>query len=236
MSAIINTHVFEIRYKPNPKILDYRGAWAEVISEHLQLPRWQILENRIDVHNDQTGERAFVGFRNAGYIVHNSHTKNYFSDKASKFIKLLGTLNGFEKTPFVERIGVRSKFCKAYGGSFDDLRKRYLERYLNISESAQKILDARVIDIGGHVNFADKNGNFNTMSGPMEQKQMGQFFDQEYVENLPDIGLFFDIDYWLTPKKQENSNDIVSQISNFAEAAGKRFESLASYIMEDTNG
>ncbi|MFH1654452.1 MAG: hypothetical protein ABIE74_10440 [Pseudomonadota bacterium] len=236
MGDIINTNTFEIRYKPNPKALDYRGAWAEVISEHLQLPRWRILENRLDVYNEQTGERAFVGFRNAGYVVHNSQTDNYFADKIIKFVKFLVTLNGFEKEPFIERIGVRSIYCKKYKESFEKLKNLYLERYMNLTDAAKKLLDATILDIGGHVNFADKHGNFNTMSGPMEQKQMNQFFDQEYIGDLPDIGLFFDIDYWLTPKKQMGPGDISSHINDFSEAARERFEQMASHIMEVKNG
>lgn len=33
MAKEINQHIFEIRYKPNPKILDYRGTWAEMLTQ-----------------------------------------------------------------------------------------------------------------------------------------------------------------------------------------------------------
>ena len=38
---IHNEFLLEIRYKPNARILDHRGDWAERISEHMRLPRWR---------------------------------------------------------------------------------------------------------------------------------------------------------------------------------------------------
>ncbi|MGB9627770.1 MAG: hypothetical protein ACPL6D_03840 [Thermodesulfobacteriota bacterium] len=102
----INEHIFEIRYKPNPKVLDYRGSWAEAISEHMQLPDWRILENRIDVYNEKIGERALVGFRNAGFVTRNTPIKKYFPERTIKFFRYVLYLNGFGKILFVERIGV----------------------------------------------------------------------------------------------------------------------------------
>jgi hypothetical protein len=49
--AGLNEHVLEVRYKPNPKVLDYRGTWAESISDHMKLPEWRIVENRIDIYD-----------------------------------------------------------------------------------------------------------------------------------------------------------------------------------------
>jgi hypothetical protein len=46
-------HVFEIRYRPNAKILDKRGEWAEKLSHELELPAWRIGANRLDVVNEE---------------------------------------------------------------------------------------------------------------------------------------------------------------------------------------
>ena len=121
----LNEHILEVRYKPNPKILDYRGSWAEAISDYMTLSEWRILENRIDIYDKENKDHAFVGFRNSGFVAHDTPTKHYFPDKAVRFFKYLLSLDGFEKSPYVERIGVRSKFCKEYEGSFDELRDKY---------------------------------------------------------------------------------------------------------------
>ncbi len=49
----LNAHTLEVRYKPNPKILDYRGTWAELISNHMNLSEWKIIENRIDIYDKE---------------------------------------------------------------------------------------------------------------------------------------------------------------------------------------
>jgi len=64
--SVVNEHVLEIRYKPNPKILDLRGTWAEQISLHMDLPHWRIVANRIDAFTEGESIHAFVGFRNGG--------------------------------------------------------------------------------------------------------------------------------------------------------------------------
>jgi hypothetical protein len=145
----INDHTFEIRYKPNPKVLDYRGSWAEAISDHMKLPDWRILENRIDIYDEKVGERAFVGFRNAGFVTRNTPTKNYFPEKTIKFFRYVLNLDGFGKSLFVERIGVRSRFCRKYEGAFEELREKYTTKYLSLTETAKKIIDAKLVDIGG---------------------------------------------------------------------------------------
>ena len=78
----INEHLLEIRYSPNPKILDYRGTWAESVSKFMELSEWQIVENRFDVFDKEQTRRFFVSYKNAGALIHNSTTRNYFPDQA----------------------------------------------------------------------------------------------------------------------------------------------------------
>lgn len=225
----LNEHILEVRYKPNPKILDYRGSWVEAISNHMELPKWGIVENRIDIYNEENREHVFVGFRNSGFVARDTPTKNYFTDKAVKLFKYLFTLTGFEKTPYVERIGVRSKFCKKYEGSFDELREKYTSNYLSLTDIAKDRIDAKLLDIGGPLNFADRYGNFNTMSGPMIDKQMAQYFDT--TKEFPTVGLYFDIDYWLKPEKEMDGPEILRHIAQFANSAWDRFDSISRLIL-----
>jgi len=146
-----------------------------------------------------------------------------------KFFNYLFDLDGFEKSPYVERIGVRSKFCKAYKGDFDQLVKKYTSNYLSLTERAKKTINSKLLDIGGPINFADRYGNFNTMSGPMTDEQMARYFETK--EDLPAIGLFFDIDYWLTPQRQLGRQEILKHIKQFANSAWDRFDGLSGLIL-----
>jgi hypothetical protein len=225
----MNEQILEVRYKPNPKILDYRGSWAEAISDHMALPEWRIVENRIDILDKEDGDHAFVGFRNAGFVAHNTPTRNYFSDKTLKFFKYLFTLTGFEKNPNVVRIGVLSKFCTEFKGDFNELKEKYTSNYLTLTDKAKKMFNAQLIDIGGPLNFADKFGNFNTMSGPMTEEQIRQFFEK--AENFPAVGLYFQIDYWIKPNREVNEKEILKHIKQFADASWDRFEAINKLIL-----
>lgn len=225
-----NEHILEIRYRPNSRILDLRGTWAEKISVHMELPEWRIIENRIDVFDKSDSFHVFVGFRNGGVIALDTPTQNYFPDKVGKLLTFLFGLQGFDNPLFIERLGVRSKFCTPFEGSFDQLRERYASRYLQLTDAAREAIgrNARLVDIGGPLNFADQLGNFNTMGGPMTATQFPQFFKKD--EGFPDVGLYFDIDYWVKPAKSLSGHEVVSLVRNFATQSWLRHDRVHGLI------
>ncbi len=227
----LNVYLVEIRYKPNSKVLDFRGTWAEKISNLMNLPEWRIVENRIDIFDHQAKNRAFVGFKNAGFISQDVPTSNYFPEKATKFIKFILELDGFDSPIFTHRIGVRLKTYTPSDKSFEELRDRYLTRYLTITENAKEIMNGKLIDIGCPLNFADKYGNFNTMSGPMPSEQARQFLERS--GEIPEKGLYFDIDYWIKPEKKVNNQVILKHISTFAKETWNKQEKLHDLILSD---
>ena len=232
-SGYVSEHILEIRYKANPKVLDYRGTWAELVSDHMGLAHWRIIENRIDIFDVEKKNRAFVGFNNAGLVARNTPTANFFPDQARKLFKFLFTLEGFDKNPFVTRIGVRSRVGTPFSGSFDDLVTRFSSRYLGLTSDARKALDAELIDIGAPLNFKDKHGNFNTSSGPMPKSQIIKFFKFEDEDNLPDVGLYIDIDYWLKPEKTVADKKLLELIRTFAQQAWHRHSQIQDLVLKD---
>lgn len=226
-------HVFEIRYRPNAKILDRRGEWAERLSENLQLPRWQIASNRFDVWNEDTPEhRGFVSFSNSGYSLANAPTANYFPDHVVKFFKLVLALPDFPKPLYVIRIGVRQRFLTEFVGKFDELVKRYAERYLCPTDKAMTVIGGKLLDLGGPMNFADSLGNFNTNCGPVPEEQAKTFFpDQEPEDGFPKVALYYDIDYWLRPDKNVADNEILKAIRSFSTEAWERHARICDLII-----
>ena len=81
--------------------------------------------------------------------------------------------------------------------------------------------------------FADDIGNFNTMSGPIEKKQMVQFFSRRKEEELPGTGFYFDIDYWVKPERNMMIDDINSKVRHFSERSWDRFQKICGLIMKD---
>jgi hypothetical protein len=227
--SLINEHVLEIRYKANPKILDFRGAWAEGISNHMDLKHWRILENRVDVFNDNSSLHAFVGFKSAGFVAQDTDTKDFFSNKAVKYFKYLFSLDGFGLDIYVRRIGVRARFAQEYKNSFEDLMTKYSQNYLRLTEEAKKAINAELVDIGGPLNFKDKEGNFNTMSGPMKSEQLQNLLDGR--EKLPEVSFYYDIDYWITPDKILNEREIIRTVKAFSLSTWERFSATSKIVL-----
>ena len=225
----VNENILEIRFKPNPKVLDFRGVWAEILSTELSLPEWQIVENRVDIFEKQMKERIFVGYRNAGFTCFDTPTPNYFPDKVIKFLKILLNLEGFGNLIFIERIGVRYKSITPYSKDFNDLLNKYISRYLNLTDEAIKVLNAKMIDIGGSINFVDKLGNFNTVSGPMAKEQMKKFITRE--GEYPDVGLYYDIDYWTRPKRVMTQTEITGIVKAFATESSDKKNHICRLIL-----
>ncbi|MBU6435704.1 MAG: hypothetical protein KJS98_20545, partial [Nitrospirae bacterium] len=74
-----------------------------------------------------------------------------------------------------------------------------------------------------------KHGNFNTVSGPMIEDQMRQFFD--WKDELPEVGFYYDIDYWLKPKKEQSESEILRTIGSFCKEGWERHNRLKHLIM-----
>ena len=161
----------------------------------------------------------------------NVPNKEYFQNHVRNMLNFTFSLNGFGESIYIERIGVRCKFCTPYPGSFDNLKLRYATRYITITDKAKEVLgeDAKLIDIGGPLNFKDRIGNFNTVSGPMPQSQFPQFFGR--AGEYPQVGLYFDIDYWDRPKKNFDGNQLIEVISKFFISGWDRHNRIRDLII-----
>jgi len=232
VDPITSEHLLEVRFKPNPRVLDLRGAWVQEIADQMDMREWGIVENRLDVFDSDEKRRAFVSFQNFGFLARDCPTTNYFPDHANKFLRIVTRLEEFGANLWVARIGMRARFCTPYDGTFDQLRARFLQRYVGLSESALDAIgrEAKVLDIGAHLNFVDQYGNFNTMCGPMVRAQIDSLFPK--VGGFPDVGLYYDIDYWLKPERELDTRELPSQVTKFSSQAWQRHERICRLILE----
>ena len=231
-SKSFNEHTLQIHYKPNTKMLDNRGAWTEKISKHMEFVKWRIDENRIDVFDEDGKDSAFVQFDNAGFVSHDVPTANYFPDKAVKLFKfVLEELDDFGAPIFVSRIGVREKFYSPFGGSWDDLCKQYSDRFLSITKEAKGIVNGKLMNVGGSFNVKDKHGRFNMNNGPMRSEQVQQPVFLNTRDNLPEFGLYCDIDYWERPEREVENQEVFKLISTYSKEAWDKNEQLCNLIL-----
>lgn len=222
--------VLEIRYRPNGKVLDHRGEWAETLASHMSLSQWSIVDNRVDVFATDKTQHLFVSFRNAGMVCIDSPTANFFADKTQRFLRRLFQFSGFDDPLHVERLGVRHRVAAPFDGTFEELVQRFVTRYVGLSAGfTAAFADANLVDIGAPLNFSDNVGKFNTHAGPMLEAQFKGFFKKR--EGLPAIGLFTDVDYFVTPSASVASNDIVTKAARLAAEAQRRSSSIRELIL-----
>jgi hypothetical protein len=227
----LTEYITEIRYTPNPKILDYRGTWAEKIKVLTGLPKWRIDQNRVDVHTEEDTARAFVSYRNAGYVIQDSPTRNYFPDQANKLFRFLLQEEAFGKNIVVPRIGVRFRSATSFSGSFEELLDRYMKRYLVLTPQAKEIFGGRAIDIGGSINFSTQLGKLNTTIGPMEEQQLKQFFPTR--KSVPSVALYVDLDYFKEPESEMESRDVVFLVKSYSESLWDIQDRVATLVLSE---
>ncbi|MDP3882870.1 MAG: hypothetical protein Q8Q48_02335 [Candidatus Staskawiczbacteria bacterium] len=182
--------------------------------------------------------KAFVSLTNFGMVVEDAPSSNYFSDQAVLFIKSLSAKNDFSDREIV-RIGTRSFFIAGRKESFEDLKKKYLENFLELKPNAIKIFGSNPVDVGAPFNFiVNKSEAFNTMSGPMEREQMKKFLKPIKIYNddkLPKQGLYFEIDYFTQNVGRIKEEELESIVRSNIEKSAGIFERFKKTILDLEN-
>jgi hypothetical protein len=226
-----NEFVFEFRFKPNAYVFDNRGEWAETLLRDFNLEHWAIDDNSVRLFNKQQSKELVVGFSNAALVARDVETKNYFPELATKMVHSVLNLTNFGSLVLVNRLGVRSRFCTPFSGPFGKLVERFARVYAQPSSSVMKAVgdSARLVDIGAPLNFEDEDGLFNTMCGPMNRDQLKQFFLKK--DGLPEVALFFDIDYFQRPAIKMTAGQISPVVVTYASKSWELHERLRDLIL-----
>lgn len=225
---LISNFLFEIRFKPNPIVLDNRGKWASIISNDLDYPVWQITENKIDFINSSKNEEAFLAYKNAGYKIINEVNNERYKKRSIELIDLIFSKEILGTEFQVERIGVRSIFCYRYQGEFNKLKDLFECNFVGLTKNAKDIFKASITDVSAVFDFSDEYGSFHIISGPMREKQIKEFLPK--AETLPEIGLYFDIDYWRKPNKILSKDEISEAFNILVDAGSMRFEQVLKIL------
>lgn len=237
-SKIVSEDVVEIRYIPNPRMLDYRGTWAKKLIGELQLKYWVISEHRIDLYDDENVAKAtinaFASHRNAGLVMRNVNNPETAAETSAKLVRTLFEDKAFGNQVTIERLGVRSRAGLSFAGPFEDLLKLYSSRFLRVTDSAKQLfasLNMSIKDIGGPLDFAVSNGEIQTNSGPMVKEQLANFFSFQPKEKLPEVALFVDLDYSDKPNKEMAAGAVIRQVRDYAHFLANLQTQLANFIL-----
>jgi hypothetical protein len=221
LKEVFSEHIVEVRYKPNPELLDRRGERATALLEALEFEHWEVADRVVRVTRADKKESAFVAYHNAGMTCQDLRDGKEFGEKAKFFCRLLGDLPGIAKVVPVNRLGVRSKFLQLFDGSFEALRELVMAQWVDLRPAYLKALGGSVEDVGAPFIMKDTVGNYNTSGGPMKQEQAMRFLPREH--DLPAVSLYFDIDYWWTPKAEVDFKEIAEKAGQFAEAGWDKY-------------
>ena len=214
--ADINEHILEIRYKPITQILDHRGSWAQEIISQMGLEAFHITENRIDIFNKNNKERCFLGFQNAGMVIHDAPSGNYFFKRTKKFIEYIFSKEDIKKELLVNRIGIRIKKCKEYKGKYEEIKDKYF--------------GCKPSYFFTTLNYKGKTCNYNTKSGPVNDDHLKTLFDRN--TGFPKVGLYLDIDCWLKPKDgTNNEKNFLEIVLNLINDNSKKREDIFSLVL-----
>ena len=229
-----NDQTLQIDYKPNSEVLDYRGKWTKALSDCLKLSEWAITENKIDLFDNPKTEHAYVAFNKCGLTRRDQCSMNSFPERAREFVGSVFSLEAFGSPVHIKRIAVKSRFHTPYNRSFEDLVKRVKDRYFNLTEDAYSNIgdSANMTDIGASLVFEDEHGEFNTHCGAMKGEQAKQqFFQYKEEDQLPKVGLYYDVDYFVSPDKSMTDKEVIAKLENFAREAWCRHQRIRKLIV-----
>jgi hypothetical protein len=230
-SAIVSDHILEIRFEPMGAFLEKRGEVADAVKENGQFKHWSITSNRVDFWNEEKREddpeSGFISFRNCGYQVHNPPTRNYFPERAGRFLKSVEE-NARIKIPPVSRIGVRARFLCGSVLGFDEIRDRFYRSFYGNLDSG--LFDGLVEDVGATLNFRRDSLYFNTSSGPMMKDQATTLIRSVKEEEFPASGLFLDIDCFLRDLGKQDLSRITREVRELHDECWVRLDKLKELI------
>lgn len=228
-----NDFTVEIRFKPNPRMLDHRGEWAARLSELLELDKWVIAENVLDVHDEPTTQRALVAFNRCALTMIDVTGSEVFSARAIKFLTFLFDLPDFTRRLWVHRLGVKPRFFTLFDGGFEQLLNRVKDRYFDLKTEAKEAIgeSATLTDIGALLDLKDDLGDFKSLCGAMKRDQARTIMDYRKKDELPLVGLYYDIDYFTKPDKEMRDDEIAGTIQKFAYEGWQRHQRIRSLIV-----
>jgi hypothetical protein len=220
-------HILEVRYEASGTFLDVRGYIADYIRQEGFFPHWKIDNNVVnfrDESDDIKSEGAFVGYKSAGYIALNPQTRNYFTDRASSFWKLL-LKNSHYVIPEPTRFGARTKLFVPSSQSFEKINQALFKEFF--TEKARSLIGGKEMDLQFTIDLKENVFDVRVVGGPLHKDEAGQYF-QINSDYFRKCGLILDIDYFKTTKL--SLSDVPKLLKQAIDLTWQKTERIASGI------
>lgn len=195
--TMVAEHILEVRHVASGTFLDVRGYIADYIRKEKFLPHWKIDATVVNFRDDSEKvktEGAFVGYKSAGYVVLNPQTRNFFTDRAAAFWKML-LKNKHYEIPGLIRFGTRTKVFVPSGMTFERINKAMFEGLF--TEQARNLIGGKERDLQFTIELKESGFDVRVLGGPIHKNEAGKHF-QSKSDEFKKCGLFLDIDYYRT--------------------------------------
>jgi hypothetical protein len=192
--VILAEHILEVRHAASGTFLDVRGYVADFVRTAGHFSHWKIGTDVVNFSDTESGVKkdgAFAGYKNAGYMVYNPDTHNYFVDKASAFWKTLQK-NQHYQIPALTRFGARTKVFLPSPRSFEDISQDVSN--LIYTNEARELVGGSLKDVQFIFDLRDQEFNVKIAGGPIDENEVRRYLSFE-AEEFKHCGLFLDVDY-----------------------------------------
>jgi hypothetical protein len=222
--TMLTEQVFEARHEASGTFLDVRGFVADYIRNLRLFPHWNIDANKVQFKDARTPpykDAASISYKNFGYTVFDSPTKNYFQEKTSKFWNALRENKHYE-IPKILRVGIRTKAFFPLSRSFEEIRDKIYEKFF--TQDSHLLVSKSIDDLQLVIDYKEEEFKVYLRGGSIKKEEAKNYFSFEAKE-FQENGLFLDIDYFKT--ENINHNDISNLIIKATDMTWKRLETIA---------
>lgn len=218
---LFSEQVFQIQHLHRPTVLDYRGRLARVLAGALDLRSWEVDEKQITVKDPRTGDRAIVAINSVSLVYQDASGPEDIEESVRTLFKSYRSVLGSDRNTFnARRIGVRTRSCSSFDGEFTDLRDRLQDNYSTLTDTARRVIDADMVDIGASHDFEDSVGTFRLRVGPVDRSEMTGYFPNR--SDYPQAGLYCDSDYRDTEQQEIDLSEVLAFLSSASHTAWNR--------------
>lgn len=190
---VVCEQILEVRYVASGAFLNKTGELADYIREKKLFSHWKIDTNRVDfqeAEDQKTGAKAFVSFKNAGLVVSDPPTQNFYKDKAVQYWKALEENKVF-KIPEIQRIGVRFRCFVRLDADFSEIERKMFSSLCR--DAVGKIFGGNRKDLQVVLDYREVNSLVRFTTGPIKKDEASKLFNFESTQ-FSGSGVFIDID------------------------------------------
>jgi hypothetical protein len=212
-------NIVEVRFKPDPQIIDIKGEVINSILNNSTLfNNWNITGNTIALGSTKNNSlKIILNHAKWGLEIISSSDDEDFINITTEVIR--STWNHY-KYDNIMRLGVRSSFILKCDNSFESLLKQITSK---VSILDTEKISSSLTDVAYTYNFAEDNKKINISFGPMQKTQSIDNFPE--TEKIPEVGIYIDIDVFMdTFEKKFKQSEYITTIKDSVNIAKEKMK------------